>query len=190
MQLTQWMRRYWDERRNRRERRAAESRTRHCAGEYVSLRLTRLDDRRVFSVASVTAGPDASVSEGANYSLPSSTYTDATAPSSPHTAEVDWGDGSAVEALTVSSEPAVLGGNGTVAGATHAFRDNGVYNVVVTVRGNDGTFQSDTVVVTVNNVNPTANAGGPYRVGFSDTVQLSGSASTRGSTTRLPTSGI
>jgi hypothetical protein len=175
MQLTQWMRRFWDESRNRRARRAAEARSRHHAGEYVSLRLTRLDDRRVFSVASVTAGPDASVSEGAVYALPSSTYTDATAAVSPHTAEVNWGDGSAIQALTVSSEPAALGANGTVAGANHTFVDNGVYNVVVTVRGSDGSTRSDTVQVTVNNVNPIALAGGPYRVAVGGTVQLSGS---------------
>ena len=141
---------------------------------FVRLRLLRLDERRVLTVATVVAGADATVNEGSAYTLPASTFTDSGSSSAPHLAQVNWGDGN-TQNLAVT-EPGSVGANGTVASATHTYADNGVYTAVVTVFGIDGSSRSDSVQVTVNNVAPTADAGGPYRVAFGGSVQLGGSA--------------
>jgi murein DD-endopeptidase MepM/ murein hydrolase activator NlpD len=64
-----------------------------------------------------------------------------------HTAAIDWGDGTAAQAVTVLQ---------LAAGVTHVYGDNGVYNVVVTVTDDDGGAGSDAVNVTVANLNPQA----------------------------------
>jgi PKD repeat protein len=58
-----------------------------------------------------------------------------------HTYVWDFGDGS----MTVS---------GTT--VTHIYADNGIYTVTLTVTDNDGGIGTDTLIVTVNNVAPTA----------------------------------
>ncbi|MBI4337680.1 MAG: right-handed parallel beta-helix repeat-containing protein [Chloroflexi bacterium] len=115
----------------------------------------------------VDAGVDQTASEGGTVNL-SATFTDAGSADT-HTATIDWGDGSAPEAGTLT-EPA--GPNpGTVTGS-HVYADNGTYTVTVTVTDNDGDSGSDTLLVTVNNAAPVVNAG-PDQTGDTDgTVSL------------------
>jgi hypothetical protein len=163
--LAQWFRQVWTNRRQR---------SRRPDDEFVQLRLRRLDDRRVFTVASVTLGAASGTSnEGSAYTLPTSTYKDSGTASGPHTVTVDWGDGS--NGTLTDTEPASVGANGTITSAQHTYNDNGVFTVTVTVTGADATFATDTLQVTVSNVNPTANAGADVRVAFQGSVQLSGS---------------
>ena len=76
---------------------------------------------------------------------------------------IDWGDGSEVVAGNPSS-------------ATHTYADGTVnYTVSATATDEDGTFSSNSISVTVNNLAPTADTGGPYTVGEGGTVTLSGS---------------
>ncbi len=78
---------------------------------------------------------------------------------------IDWGDGSEVVAGNPSS-------------ATHTYADGTVnYTVSATATDEDGTFNSNSISVTVDNVAPTADAGGPYLT-FDDTpIALSGTGS-------------
>ncbi len=67
-----------------------------------------------------------------------------------HVATVDWGDGSAVQM------PAIFFAAGSGAlGASHTYADNGVYTVTVTVTDDDGGFDTQSFLVTVENVAPT-----------------------------------
>ncbi|MCB0166104.1 MAG: PKD domain-containing protein [Anaerolineae bacterium] len=59
----------------------------------------------------------------------------------------------------------------------HTYADNGVYNVSLTVTDKDGGTSSVSTTATVNNVNPTASAGGPYRTTINLPVNLNGSGS-------------
>ena len=68
-----------------------------------------------------------------------------------HTATVDWGDGSPIEAATVNE----AGGSGSLSGS-HTYADNGMYTVKVTVSDDDGgTSNVGMFKVHVNNVPPT-----------------------------------
>ncbi|UCD91839.1 MAG: PKD domain-containing protein, partial [Methanobacteriota archaeon] len=63
----------------------------------------------------------------------------------------------------------------TGATPTHVYGDNGIYTVTLKVTDVAGLWDTDTCVVTVLNVAPTANAGGPYD-GFEGTpVEFKGS---------------
>ncbi|MDZ4784068.1 MAG: PKD domain-containing protein [Planctomycetia bacterium] len=119
-------------------------------------RVRRLEERRVLSVTSVEAGPNqAGVNEGSEVDV-NATFEDDDVPgNNPHTATIDWGDGSTATAGVID-EP--NGGNDGEVTGSHFYADDGIYTVTVTVTGDDGTFQSDTFTVTVVNVNPTVTA--------------------------------
>jgi PKD repeat protein len=55
---------------------------------------------------------------------------------------------------------------------TYAFPDNGVYTVTLRADDGDGGLDTDMITVTVQNVAPTANAGGPYNTTISSTINL------------------
>ena len=59
---------------------------------------------------------------------------------------------------------------------THVFREDGQYVVVVTVGDDDGGTGSDSSRVLVKNVNPTPDAGGPYRGSIHVPVSFHGTA--------------
>ena len=97
----------------------------------------------------VEAGANQTVDEGTTVSLAPATFTDPTTDT--HTAELDWGDGT-IEAGVVDETL------GTVAGS-HVYADNGAFTIMVTVVGDNGDMPGDTLMVLVNNVAPTIEAG-------------------------------
>lgn len=99
-----------------------------------------------------------------------------------HTASIDWGDGTPVQPVTRAQ---------VEAGVEHPYGDNGVYSVTVTVTDDDGGVGSDTVSVTVGNLDPEVTLdvsgqvsfpGGDYFVaGVGDQLPLSAEGTDAGS---------
>ncbi|MEX2139548.1 MAG: autotransporter-associated beta strand repeat-containing protein [Pirellulales bacterium] len=118
-------------------------------------------------VTHLNAGGDQQVDEGP-YGLLAS-FTDQGADDT-YTATIGWGDGSPVE------DGAILPGK--YVSGSHTY-DNGVFVVTVRLLGADGSRATAVFDLTVDNVAPTADAGGPYEVaeGIGGTVQLSGAGS-------------
>jgi hypothetical protein len=75
----------------------------------------------------------------------SATYFDP-GPLDTHTATIDWGDGTAVEAVTTDA---------LSAGVDHVYGDNGDFDVTVTVTDDDLDAGVDIAVVSVSNLDPT-----------------------------------
>jgi ELWxxDGT repeat protein len=96
----------------------------------------------------VDTGPDASVSEGAQFSLSSAIYK-SLIPSNQLTLTINWGDG--------TSEPGVLvpvsGSFGGTVSNTHHYADNGNYSVTLTLSDGSKSY-SDSMTVTVTNAAP------------------------------------
>jgi len=115
----------------------------------------------------VDAGIDQTVDEGDTVVLDPATFNDLGTLDT-HTATIDWGDGTAVEAGTVTESPfgppgSTAGMDGTVAGshvyalpATAFAGPYGDYTVTVTVIDDDSGSTSDTLVVRVHDVQPPA----------------------------------
>jgi hypothetical protein len=104
----------------------------------------------------------ASVNEGSVYTL-SLSSTDPGADTITSWT-INWGDSTQV----VTGNPSSV---------THTYADGTVnYNITATATDEDGTYSANNVAVTVNNVAPTANAGGPYTVGEGGSITLNGSA--------------
>jgi hypothetical protein len=89
------------------------------------------------------------------------------------TATVDWGDNTGVEPLTVDETPGSPGvlTQGTASG-DHTFADNGIYTVTVTVTDDDTEVGIDTFEITVNNVDPTVEAGTDRETVIHDLFEL------------------
>ncbi len=126
----------------------------------------------------VEAGNNQTTNEGTAVYLAPVTFTDPALNYDVYTALINWGDGN-VTSGNVSPPPSG-GGNGIVSGS-HIYGDNGVFTVTVTVNDGDGGIGSDNFTVTVNNVAPTAEAGGPYAGVTNQPVPLDGSATDPGS---------
>jgi PKD repeat protein len=121
----------------------------------------------------VDAGADRTADEGQTVTL-TATFTDPDAGDT-HTATIDWGDGTIVDAIVAAGQ--VSGG--------HAYADNGVYTVTVSVTDNSNLSASDTFIATVNNVAPvaddlslSASAEGGAQQTFSFSATDAGSADT------------
>jgi hypothetical protein len=89
------------------------------------------------------AGPDQTANEGAAVAFDASGSSDAD--NDPLTFTWDFGDG----------------GTGTGVKPSHAYADDGVYTVTLTANDGHGGVSTDTAVVTVRNVAPTAALSGP-----------------------------
>lgn len=114
----------------------------------------------------VEAGPDATINEGDTF-VSAGFIADIESPA--YTATVDYGDGTASEPLML------LPGN--VFDLCHHYCENGMYTVLVTVFEDGIEWNSDTAIVTVDNVPPTiVSLSGPptdpIRIGVS--LQLVG----------------
>ncbi len=107
----------------------------------------------------VTAEASLTTDEGSALDLTVATFTDV-GPVDTHTATIDWGDGSEVEAGTLAE----VSNSGSVDG-THTYADNGSYIVTVTVADGDSAESSDSLTVTVDNVSPTVTASSDQTVG-------------------------
>jgi parallel beta-helix repeat protein len=105
----------------------------------------------------VMAGPDQTVNEGDTVSFSGSFNGPNT---ERYAMEWDFGDAS-IETGTLTP--------------IHVYADNGVYTVTLTVTDHEGSVETDTLTVTVNNVAPTVNAGPNQTVGAGGTVTFSGS---------------
>ncbi len=98
--------------------------------------------------------------EGSTVGLGSVTFSDPGTLDT-HTATVNWGDGTATEAATVTESP--FGPPGSTSGQTgsisdsHVYATFGTYTVTVTVTDNGGLSSTQTFQVVVGNVGPTLN---------------------------------
>ncbi|MCP3950789.1 MAG: PKD domain-containing protein, partial [Desulfobacterales bacterium] len=107
----------------------------------------------------VDAGPDQTADEGDTVAFAGS-FTDPGTEDT-HTVTWDFGDGTPVVSGTLTP--------------SHVYADDGAYTVTLTVVDNDGGIGGDTLVVTVNNVAPTVEAGPDQTVNEGDTVNFAGS---------------
>jgi len=113
------------------------------------------------------------VDEGTFITLAPATFTDPGVDnalggtSEDFTATITWGDGTSEPAadITLVKVPGSEGvlTTGTVQ-ASHAYADDGIYTVTVTVTDDNGGSGEDTFLVTVNNLAPTLDAGGDQTV--------------------------
>src|SRR5207244_540189 len=114
------------------------------------------------------AGAAQTVNEGDMVNL-AGTFTD---PGSVDSWTYNW-------SVVDSSGQVVADGNGQNFSFTP--NDNGTYTATFTVTDKDGGVGSSSVLVTVNNVAPTANAGAAQTVNEGDTVNLAGTFTDPGS---------
>jgi hypothetical protein len=117
----------------------------------------------------VDAGPPQTTFEGSVVNL-TSTFTDADAVDG-HTAAINWGDGSPVEAGLVAESATPSGMNGSVTGS-HVYADNGAFTVVVCVTDDVGAVACGEVIITANNAAPTLTAGPDQTANAGDPVAL------------------
>jgi hypothetical protein len=116
----------------------------------------------------VSAPADDNGVEGQSKSFGLGSFTDPGANDAPWKVKVSWGDGSPEEPLADRTATGSLGP------APHAYADNGIYTVTVTVTDKDGGSDSKTYKVTVANVAPTATLSnnGPINEGASATISF------------------
>jgi hypothetical protein len=117
----------------------------------------------------VDAGPDTLAENGGAY-LGAGSFIDPGTLDT-HTATVDYGDGSGIQSLALSTSNTFT--------LSHVYTAPGTYTVTVTVTDDDGGVGSDTLTVTMDNSNeaPIADPGGPYTVSEGGSVVLSGAGS-------------
>ena len=114
----------------------------------------------------VDAGPDASIDEGDTFAA-SGSFSDPGSDS--WNATVDYGVSTGVQPIALAPDKSFS--------LSHAYGDDGVYIVTVTVTDDDGGEGSDTASVAVENVNPTAD------------IDLSGATEVNGVPTFLASAG-
>ncbi len=117
----------------------------------------------------VDVGPDRDMYEGDVVELASSTFTDA-GTADTHEAMIDWGDGTVEPGIVDQAAGSVTG--------SHAYADDGVYIVRVSVTDDDGDSGFDEFVVTVTNRPPIVDAGPNRDVYEGDVVELASSTFT------------
>jgi hypothetical protein len=129
--------------------------------------------RSVNSAPSMSAGEEETADEGAVVTIGVG-FTDAGILDT-HTATLDWGDGTVVEAGVVTESM----GSGTVSGS-HVYADDGVHTLTVTVTDDDGAVGTDTLSVNVANVPPVVTISGADKAYTDVPYELSLSSSDPG----------
>jgi PKD repeat protein len=111
----------------------------------------------------VDAGPDGVIDEGSEFISDGFLADD----SGTYTAQVDYGDGSGPQDLLLNP--------GNTFDLQHQYYDNGVFTILVTAYNEGEEWGSDSVIVTVNNIAPTAmlNNDGPTGEGSMVLVSFS-----------------
>ncbi|MEO1617451.1 MAG: PKD domain-containing protein [Planctomycetota bacterium] len=137
------------------------------ATDSYAITLTLIDDDSGEALASISVtveNADPVLDAGANRTMMENTeivifgdFTDV-GRFDTHTATIDWGDGTEVEAGIVSGSPLEPGEVGTVSGS-HVYADDGQYTVTMTLTDKDGGEVVDTLLVDVLNQRPTLDAG-------------------------------
>ena len=110
------------------------------------------------------------IDEGTTVTLTGVTFTDS-AGTDPHTATIDWDDGSPIDNGVVDDVA------GTVSGS-HDYTVVGTYTVTVTVTNNQSSSGSNSFTVQVNNVQPTVAPIAVETAGVGTTFNLSGATFT------------
>ncbi len=118
----------------------------------------------------VTVDPIPDSAEGAGVSVSARFSDDA---GDTHTATIDWGDGSPIQAGTVDDTARTVTGS-------HVYADDGLYAVTVVVRDNRSGVGQNVASANVANIPPMAGAGGPYAGVEGSAIGFSGSASDPG----------
>lgn len=126
----------------------------------------------------VDAGPDQPAAEGGIVSLAPATFSDPGTLDT-HTATVDWGDGTPVEAAVVVETPfgpvdpsgPILPLFGTVL-SSHVYADDGDFLVEVCVLDDDGAETCDQFTANISNVAPTIEAGPGHSIDEGDLVNV------------------
>ncbi|MCI0577453.1 MAG: PKD domain-containing protein [Chloroflexi bacterium] len=111
----------------------------------------------------VDAGPNQNALEGDTISLEPATFTDPGAADT-HTATINWGDG--------TIEPGVVNQVANTVSGSHAYDDDGLYTVTVTVTDDDGDAGNDSFTVTASNAPPVVEAGNDQQVAAGTQVCL------------------
>ena len=114
----------------------------------------------------ITVAPEGSTTEGSAFTE-AGAFSDAGADS--WTATVDYGDDTGVQPLLLQPDQTFT--------LHHTYANEGVYTVTLTITDNDGAVGSATLVVTVDNVEPTAHAGADQSVDEGQVVTLNGTGS-------------
>lgn len=110
----------------------------------------------------VNAGGPQTISEGQTLILNASSFTDAGLLDT-HSATINWGDGSPIEQALVNESM----GSGSVF-ASHAYGDNGIFEVILTICDKDQDCSEDRFQVTVENVAPDVRLDRSAAISFAD----------------------